>query len=375
MNKNYTNSIIKNNNGDKIQITNIKGKNKKGNVIYGYLCSKCGTESMGTLDKIKRNKGCIYCKGKQISNSELLSKDKILFALKQNNQYVDIIGEYKGKNIECQLKCNKHNIVFNKRPASFLYFKSKICPECIKENKSIKSRKYTLDNIRETLEGLDYQWLNPDEYKNASSSLLLKCKKCDKISKANITSLINGRKCKKCSGLSKKSTEDFKKEIFNLVGNEYVVLGEYENNKSPIRMKHIVCGHEWDTLPTNFLYNEHRCPKCNKSKGEKAIANYLIDNKIKYISEYSFDDCFYKKKLRFDFFLIDYNTCIEFQGQQHYISVDYMGGKDDLEKRQKRDYIKREYCKLNNINLIEIPYFQIQNIKKFLDKEIFNKTA
>lgn len=81
------------------------------------------------------------------------------------------------------------------------------------------------------------------------------------------------------------------------------------------------------------------------------------------------------KKDYTNFYLTDYNTCVEFQGKQHYTLVDYMGGREDFDRRKIRDNIKREYCKLHNIRLIEIPYYEIQNIQTILDKEIFNKTA
>ena len=36
----------------------------------------------------------------------------------------------------------------------------------------------------------------------------------------------------------KKSTEEFKKEVYDLVGNEYEVLGEYIKNDKKIKIKH-----------------------------------------------------------------------------------------------------------------------------------------
>ena len=35
-----------------------------------------------------------------------------------------------------------------------------------------------------------------------------------------------------------------------------------------------------------------------------------------------------------------------------------------------RDTIKTEYCKKNNIKLIRIPYWEINNIEEILNKEI-----
>lgn len=83
----------------------------------------------------------------------------------------------------------------------------------------------------------------------------------------------------------------------------------------------------------------------------------LLDkNNIKYIREYKFIDCKNIKPLPFDFFLFEYNTCIEYDGEQHFKINKYFGGEKGLLKRQKNDNIKNEYCINNNIRLIRIKY-------------------
>ena len=62
----------------------------------------------------------------------------------------------------------------------------------------------------------------------------------------------------------------FKKEVFNLVGDEYTVLGDYVNNKVKILMRHNVCGNEYTTRPNDFQQG-HRCPICLKNSKESLI--------------------------------------------------------------------------------------------------------
>ena len=61
-------------------------------------------------------------------------------------------------------------------------------------------------------------------------------------------------------------------------------------------------------------------------------------------------------KLPFDFYLPDYNLCIEYDGKQHYEPVNLFGGMDGFIKRQKNDNIKNQYCLLHDIGLVRIPY-------------------
>jgi len=118
------------------------------------------------------------------------------------------------------------------------------------------------------------------------------------------------------------------------------------------------------------------CPDCNKSLGEQTIQDYLKKNNINYLSEYSFKDCKYKRQLRFDFYLPDYNTCIEFDGAQHSNSKPTFGSKYSYEfdTIQIRDKIKNDYCKKNNIKLIRISYKDklINTLKIFFNEK--NKT-
>ena len=76
-------------------------------------------------------------------------------------------------------------------------------------------------------------------------------------------------------------------------------------------------------------------------------------------------------KLRFDFYLLDYNCCVEYDGEQHFDCTGYgWNTKDHFEKTQYLDNIKNEYCEQHNIKLIRIPYtdFNILDEKYIRDR-------
>lgn len=104
------------------------------------------------------------------------------------------------------------------------------------------------------------------------------------------------------------------------------------------------------------------CPKCNNSIGELIIEDYLLRNNINFIEQYKFDECFNRSKLPFDFYLPDFNTCIEYDGEFHYKDF----GFNDLESQKNNDNIKNNFCKKNNIRLIRIPYTEKDNISEIL---------
>lgn len=122
-----------------------------------------------------------------------------------------------------------------------------------------------------------------------------------------------------------------------------------------------------------------------KSKGEMLIADFLSNNNIKYVREYSFDDLKNKsgRCLRFDFGILDNNNnitmLVEYQGAQHYIDCGSFGAY----QRKYSDKAKRKYCEENNILLYEIRFDEnlthamydllneIKNKKKKYNNEIY----
>lgn len=131
---------------------------------------------------------------------------------------------------------------------------------------------------------------------------------------------------------------------------------EYTNNKQKITIICPLHGPFEQRANTHLL--RKGCPFCygKASDGEKKILNFLRENDIRYIFEHSFDDCINpqtSRKLRFDFYLSQYNICIEYDGSQH---EKQKWVKMDLDHQKYLDSIKESYCKNNNIYLLRINY-------------------
>lgn len=115
------------------------------------------------------------------------------------------------------------------------------------------------------------------------------------------------------------------------------------------------------------------CPMCKKSLGENRIKNFLDKNSIQYIQQYKIftDDLFCEnKKVFVDFFLREKNIIIEYNGLQHYKEVEYFGGEKTFKRQIARDIFVKSYCKEHKIKLVEIPYWDFDNIETILKKEL-----
>ena len=163
------------------------------------------------------------------------------------------------------------------------------------------------------------------------------------------------------------TNEKFRKELESLYGEKIIPLEEYEGYNSPLKFKCIKHG-DFIKTPHDVLQG-HACTKCTESKGEKEIRKFLEENRINYKFQMRFNECKYKSCLPFDFYIPSKNVCIEYQGIQHYQPIDHFGGIKEFEELKKRDQIKKDFCKKNNISLIEITNFsEIKDKLSFLIK-------
>jgi very-short-patch-repair endonuclease len=176
-------------------------------------------------------------------------------------------------------------------------------------------------------------------------------------------------KSEKIGFLKRDSREEFIEKARQVHGDKYdYSLVEYKSAHTKIK---IICPIHGEFLqrPYSHLHN-HGCLFCNESKGEKKIEKILLKENINFIRQYKINNCKNIKPLPFDFYLPDYNTCIEYQGEQHYKTIDAFGGREHLQRTQKHDQIKQNYCQQNNINLLEISYKDFRNIEKILKVNI-----
>ena len=167
---------------------------------------------------------------------------------------------------------------------------------------------------------------------------------------------LNGRGCPLCGGSEKKTTKEFVDMATEIHGNMYdYSIVDYKNTMTKVN---IICSKHgiFKMKPNNHIVKKQCCPKCNNSKGEIEIFKILKNNKIEFETQKRFYECKHILNLSFDFYLSEHNMCIEYDGIQHFESVKYWGGDENLKIRQLRDCIKNQYCFINNIKLIRIRY-------------------
>ena len=304
-----------------------------------------------------RGRGCKKCDISRRTNTteKFIKKAKLI----HGDKYDYSISDYKGAFIPVEIICPIHG-VFEQTPHNHIHGRS--CKKC----KDItKDTKQFIEDATKVHGGeFDYSLV---DYKNNCTDVEIICKKHG-IFNQTPSNHLQGRGCKKC--VNEKMTK--KLEVFiseaNIIHNNKYDYSLVEYIKGNLKVN-IICSRHgvFEQTPQNHLKGQG-CPTCNESYGEKIIKKLLEDNNIKFIPQYKFKDCKNVFPLPFDFYLPEYNICIEYDGEQHFKRFRFE--KDDmrLETRQKLDKIKNEYCRKNNIHLIRISY--IQNIIKELTNQL-----
>lgn len=130
------------------------------------------------------------------------------------------------------------------------------------------------------------------EYVNNNKPILMYHKTCDREFTIRPGNFKTRKRCSLCHGMFKKTTSQFKKEVFELVGNEYEVLGEYITAKDNIKIKHIICDRVYETTPDSFVNAGSRCFNCLPNKPKSTKEHYeevatLTDSEYELLGEYT----------------------------------------------------------------------------------------
>jgi hypothetical protein len=293
-----------------------------------------------------------------------LTKEELIIRLQKINNTCDYsLIEYNNMHDKIIIKC-KHGI-FKQTPLNLL--NGFFCKKCKREEKQ-KLLLKTLINKANNIHDFKYDYSNI-KYTKMIDYVDIICKiENHGIFKQTLNNHINHKKgCPKCAINYKLNQVDFINRS-NIIHDNFFDYSEviFKNVASYVR---IICPKhgQFKQTPNNHL-SGIGCPYCKESKGEKIISIILKEKNIEYIRQKTFNECKYKELLKYDFYLPYYDICIEFDGRQHFESFEYFGGEKGFILTQKRDKIKNDYCKKNNIKLFRILYNE--NIKNSLENII-----
>ena len=350
--------------------------------------SLCGNiHSVLPTNFLKGNR-CKYCPTARMEKEKLEKRDK-------NKQIVNDMtcGEYSLLEFayapeKSKFKHNACGNVFDMLTPNFIRAGQR-CPLCSRKFAGNKRRKTNEEFLKQLSDvyGNDYELL--EEYRGVKTKIDVMHVLCGNISRVTPDYLLHSKHlfcsyCAEPSGIKPTANRNFA-----VVYPDLLKYWDYENNNIPpfeytpstTKLVWWICenGHSFQKSIHNIIAH-FNCPYCPgmKSRGENQIKNILHNNHIRYNHNHSFDDCRRNKfaKFKFDFYLLDKNLVIEYDGIEHFEAVDWGWHKNkelilsNFEDLKVRDSIKNDYCKNKNILMLRIPYWDFDNIENILVREL-----
>ena len=348
-----------------IEKFNKKHNNKYNYSLVEYINNRTKIKIIypihGIFEQIPENhkkQGCPKC-----ARNKILSKEQFIERSNKihNNKYDYSLVEYINIHTKVKILCPEHG-EFLQEPKS--HMSGCGCSFCddnkrktnikdfIKKSQEIHSNKY------------DYSLV---KYINNHTKIKIIYPQHGIFTQTPYKHMNRKQGCPSCNGGIKFNTEIFISKSKDIHGEKYDYSSvNYINSSTKVE---IICKIHgiFKQIPNNHISKKYGCPYCNESHGEKEICKILNNNNINYIRQYKFNNCRHILPLPFDFYIPDFNLCIEFDGEQHFRIFEKWGGEENLLNIKRNDEIKNQFCKNNNIEILRIKYNE--NIKDLLSKK------
>ncbi len=335
--------------------TVIDNSKVKGKVLC--QCS-CGTKRMvngSNLQKgLSTNCGCMQ-KNQHFKNNQHTEKGEEIIIGNKYNKWL-VLEQVKSQSYLCECSCLYHTRKVLTR-SQLLGDKNKGCKNC---------------RLMQNLVGEVFGYLTViglDEEKTAKKHMTYwRCKcKCGNEITYSQEVLHKGRAIS-CGCKKSEFNLDLTGQRFGYLTVTKLLGRKYINNTTDSVIEwecKCDCGKTKIVRQNNLLFgNVHSCGCMNRSYGELLIYNYLKKYDFDFVEQYRINNCRNILPLPFDFALFSNSKLvglIEFDGKQHFKPSKFNKCSEEqaIENYMvcvKRDGIKTEYCKNNNIKLLRITY-------------------
>ena len=225
-------------------------------------------------------------------------------------------------------------------------------------------KKHTIESVKKKVEEMtsgEYSVVSNDYLGYHSTDLKFCHNTCGTEYETSLNNFSMGYRCGSCQRsasigkalAARKRGFDihWAKKLVEEHGNgEYaLIIEEYKNVHTKVTFLHLSCGAKYEGTINKFKYGR-RCPFCNReSRGEILTEKVLRDLDAKYEKQKTFAGLKRIRPLKFDFWLPEYNTAIEYDGRQHTDGIFHTA------EVKLNDEIKNRFCQENGITLIRIP--------------------
>jgi hypothetical protein len=304
--------------------------------------------------------------GKRLSREEFISRAIQI----HNNVYDYSRVEYKNFTTKVEILCPTHGVFFQKAEYHLCGYG---CSKCGLDKSAAKQRKSIVAFVNDSNKIHHYKYdYSKVEYKNWHTKVKILCPNHGEFLQSP-NNHQSGHGCPKCvaeaTSLQKSHTTDiFIAKAITVHGTRYdYSKTTYTKDADKVI---IICPEHGEFFQVaGYHLSGHGCPACKSSNGEKLVRHFLKENRIPFEEQKRFASCRNQLPLPFDFYIPHLNMCIEYDGEGHYYHIPRHTNSrcsQEFDQTKANDQIKTEFCKVNDIKLIRIPYWEKKNIRSIL---------
>lgn len=287
--------------------------------------------------------------------------------MKEKRPEIVVLGEYVNATTNVLCYCTISHDTWSPLPYDVLHGKK--CPTCALKGRADKRRKPHQQFVAE-MKIKHPNLVVGTQYRGAWKPVECTCLTC-KTTKNYYPAHLLYSGCWTCG--NKKIGEKLSMELdtflqkLSVVSPDIEYIDGFVNASNHVNVRCKICGHPWSPKAQSLLQG-YGCPICRQSHGEKAIDKYLHEHNVNHIHQKEFDGLVGVggRNLSYDFYFPQYNILLEYQGGYHDGTASNQT-EEQFCKQQEHDRRKSEYAQNHSIQLLEIWYYDFDNIVSILD--------
>ena len=230
-------------------------KSNYHNDIVELQHKTCGTSFLISPKFFRDGWRCPCCQ--KLKDEEMFEN---LFYSVSNNNY-ELLTKFQGIDKKVKIRHKVCGNIYEIKARIFLYDNSR----CICENRISIQEAESVINSYEGFKLIDFQSTN--------KPVTILHEGCGKTFKFDYRKFIKAPYCKVCKP-RKRTIDSFRKEVYDLVGDEYSIISTELSINKKVEIRHNVCGIIQEYTPNDFI-DGGRCKKCNHNITEKSFISII----------------------------------------------------------------------------------------------------
>lgn len=235
---------------------------------------ECGHKWKAYPYRLLQGKKCPKCSKATAANNRRYTHSEFVEKIRLVNPNINVVGEYIDNRTKLLVSSKLCSHEWMALPDSLMGGHG--CPICgKKKGRKKKSNEEFIKEIKER----NIKYIPLETYNGSGTKIRVKCPICEHVWSITPNNLLHGYGCPRCAGTMRKTNEEFVSEL-RIKNPNIDPLEEYKSATTKIMVKCKECGFIWDVRPHDLL-SGYGCPQCAKNRSRERMKSNNPNHKSK----------------------------------------------------------------------------------------------